>query len=194
MNNINKRNPNDYVGIIYERFIATKEQVKIRKEQIRKCEHKFVKLQDDIYECLLCGVTNKFREVETQISKSIISLNLVTIETEMYKELTEIEGSTDRINLISKIAINSKHARLLYEIAKLVEPNLPDEEIAKVMYILNELQNEEEKNNLASIDEAKLLIAKYSRYLKCNDKNVIIDKPPRIVRTRKVQQKAKSNK
>ena len=194
MNNANKINPNDYVGIIYDRFIAAKEQVKLRKVQIRKCEHKFVMLQEGTYECLLCGLTNKFREVETQISKSIISINLVTIETEMYEELTEKETSTDRINLISKISINSKHARLLYEIAKLVEPNLPDEEIAKVMYILNELENEYEKNNLASINEAGLLIAKYSRYLKCNAKNIIIDKSPRIVRIRKMQQKAKSNK
>lgn len=183
MNNINKKNPNDYVGIIYDNFVATEAQIKDRKEQIRKCEHKFIELQDGIYECLLCGVTNKFKKVEQQISKSIIVSNLATPETMMYKELFETGGLICKINLMSRIKIDSKHASLLYEIAKFVEPYLPDEEIVKVMYILDKLENADEKNNLASIDDARILITRYRRFLKCNAKEDIIDNPPKIVRT-----------
>ena len=162
----------------------SQEEEKERINEIRNCNHLFVKVRErvnsydsnadsSIIECVHCGVTNKFVDLEhtlTKYNKSLdyyvltryhsndIIYNECTIETDM---MNEIIRDNKPIRLMSNEIIRSLHPIVLYDIAKFLYPEASDEELFSVMKELNELETSEEKNKLCSIFDAKELIERY---------------------------------
>lgn len=156
-----------------------------RINEIKNCNHLFVKLRDydqssyypnvdlAVVECVHCGVTNKFKDLEYTLSKYRKSLeyyvltrfhyvdveyNESTIESIMINELSNEYISN---HLMSNHVLRSSHPSVLYDIAKFLNNDGSNEELFSIMIELNNLESQEEKNKINSIFDAKELIERY---------------------------------
>ena len=160
------------------------EEEKERIDEIRKCNHLFVKVRERvnsydsnadsrIIECVHCGLTNKFMDLEhtlTKYNKSLdyyvltryhnndVTYNECTIETLLMNEMIK---NNEPIRLMSEGIIRSLHPIVLYDIAKFLYPEESNEELFSVMKKLDEIETSEEKTRLCSIFDAKELIERY---------------------------------
>ena len=175
---------NDMMAQCSRRLIkVSKEEEQARINEIRECKHLFVKLKDIregdneqntiVVECVHCGVTNKYRDLEKTLLKYQKSLdyyiitafhrtdfeyNSATIETLM---MNEIEQSGEKIELMSNDVIRTLHPGLLYQLAKQIKPDSTNEELFIIMKELNELESNREKNQLSNIDDTDELVQRY---------------------------------
>ena len=175
---------------------CTKKLIKVSKEEeikrineIENCNHLFVKVRDyntsyygdldlSAVECVHCGVTNKYRDLEKVMQKYRKSLdyyvlthwhytdveyNDVTIETIM---MDKIKDENQELNMMSNEVLRSFHPGVLYEIAKIINEDAENYELFEIMKKLNELETFEEKNKLNSVEEATSLIERYKEEIK----------------------------
>lgn len=173
-----KYNCNDYFQYLYRSSLSTEIRDN-RKSQIIECEHKFVLLkeggwnscggfhssdyeyEDDIVECVSCGLTNKYKDLECSLGHGVLSslfpysyTSVETLEFDVYSKDKDIE-------LISDLVIDSRHTPLLYRIAKKMFPEEIDKILVEVMFRLNEIENIEEKMNMNTVDDAKDLMDRF---------------------------------
>ena len=166
-----------------------------RINEINNCNHLFVKLRDydktefsninlTVYECVHCGVTNKFMDLETTIPKYRKSAKYFILTKLHYtdfefKNITNesimMNGiSIDYINnnLMSDKVLRSLHPGILYDIARLINEDATNEELFDIMEELHNLETIEERKKLNTIFDAKELI---ERYFNTIDKEYISD-------------------
>ena len=174
---------NDLMAQCLKRLIKTTEnEEQNRINEINNCNHLFVKLRDsennNIVECVHCGVTNKYHELETTMTKcqksleyyvrtnlhlKDVSFNEMTIESMMMNKILE---NNPNISMLSDRVIRTDHPGLLYEIAKSINPDADTEELFEIMYALHELETVEEKKKLNSIEVSQELIKRYKESIK----------------------------
>ena len=165
-----------------------------RQEEIRRCNHLFVKLKEgeeyfgihstdycrtahDV-ECVHCGLTNKFIKIEEIIEAKDFDFylsghNSQTIETQMFKEIFKksyVRGGktfcNSNINLISDECLKTCHPNLLYLLAIQINPYGSYQEIFEIMKKLNLLETPQEQIRLQTVEQAKDLIERYYESLK----------------------------
>lgn len=160
-----------------------------RRKQIRACNHEFVLLKEggwdscggfdstdyeydyNIVECVHCGVTNKYKHTEeameiTPESGIIYPGIRKSVETVEFDSIFGREYSDKYdVNLISALVIDSKHAKLLYDIAKQINPLADNEKLVKIMHTLNLMETEDEKYKLNTIEESRELIIRYCTFM-----------------------------
>lgn len=176
---------NDILAQCSEKLVKlSDEEQNKRINEIRNCNHLFVKLREKnvdateniaIVECVHCGVTNKYQDVEktvirfrksleyyllTKFKKNNIEYNSETIETMMMREILNVD---DNINMLSKEGIRTLHPGLLYQLAKRIHEDASDEEIFLIMQKLNDLETASEKIKLLSVDDASNLLGRYNK-------------------------------
>ena len=160
-----------------------------RINEIRSCNHLFVKLRDfdtstydgidlSVVECVHCGVTNKYKELERVMRKYRRSLEIYvrsrlhttnaeyndqTIESMLMDEIKEHNG---KLNLMSDEVIRTFHPGLLYRLANIINPTADDKELFGIMKELNNLETTEERNKLNNENDAIELIDRYSEKVK----------------------------
>ena len=69
------------------------------------------------------------------------------------------------VNLISSQVVDSKHAKIFYDVAKEIYPYASNEKIVDIMYKLSLLETNSEKMNLNSVEDAKNLIIRYCTFM-----------------------------
>ena len=170
-------------------IVKTKEEEQLRIDEIKNCNHLFVKLRDyntsfygnldlSVIECVHCGVTNKYKDLERVLQKYRHSLDLyvltklhytnvdyneTTIETVM---MDKIKDENKELNMMSNEVIRSFHPGVLYQSAMIIKPDGSNFELFQIMKKLNELETFEEKNKLNSVDDASDLINRYKEEIK----------------------------
>lgn len=181
---------NDMMAQCSKRLIkVSKEEEEKRINEINGCEHLFVKLRDydtsyydnldlSVVECVHCGVTNKYRDLERVMQKYRRSLdyyvltkwhytnveyNETTIETMM---MNKIKDENNKLNMMSNEVLRSFHPGVLYQIAKSINPEADNTELFEVMKKLNELETFEERNKLNNLEDATSLIERYQKEVK----------------------------
>ena len=163
---------------------TTKEEEQKRIEEINNCNHLFVKLRDydtshynnldlSVVECVHCGVTNKYRDLErvmerykrsldyyvlTKFHYTNVEYNDETIESIMMRK---IKSENPNLPMISDKILRSLHPGVLYKLAKLINPEADNNELFEIMQELNNLETFEEKNKLNNIFDATDLIERY---------------------------------
>ena len=187
---IEKLNLNDtYAQFLRKIRKQSDEEVEKRKNEIIKCNHLFIKLEDGVYiggfhssdcyyepsivECVHCGLTNKFNKLEELYNdRDYLSyfLNTKTIESDMFNEIFRnyyLRGgkSFDEsgFNLISNESLNTYHPSILYRLALSIKEDASNEEIFEIMKELSELETHEERFRLQSIKDASLLVERYKK-------------------------------
>lgn len=188
-----KYNCNDYFQYLYRSSFNRGEAQfrEERKKQIRKCNHEFVLLKEggwcggfnssdyeydyNIIECVHCGVTNKYEELEQILREEQVSIFpkiKLSVETEEFNSIFN-KPYSDRydVNLISSQVIDSKHAKILYDVAKKIYPYASNEKIIDIMYNLNLLETDSEKMNLNTVEDTKELIIRYCTFMIQTHKN-----------------------
>lgn len=184
-----KYNCNDYFQYLYRSSFNRGEAQfrEERKKQIRGCNHEFIILKkggwdncggfdssDYVYdynviECVHCGVTNKYEELEQILREEQVSIFpkiKLSVETEEFNLIFD-KPYSDRndVNLISSRVIDSKHAKILYDVAKKINPYASNEKIVDIMYKLSLLETNSEKMNLNTVEDAKDLIIRYCTFM-----------------------------
>lgn len=161
-----------------------------RKKEIKNCNHLFI-LKEKGYvvpgfhssdyeyvqnkvECVCCGLTNKFKEIEEYIFYKYplgFGYNSRTLESQMFYEIFSNAYLRDGksfnesvINLISEEALETYHPKLLYQIAIMAKPRANNEEIFEIMKNLHSLENNQEKLRLQTIEQAEDLIQRYKNF------------------------------
>lgn len=187
-----------------------KEYLNKRRTEMRKCNHQFVLLQKggwnncggfdstdyeyehNIVECVHCGLTNKYKDIECIVhspsggisyTSSQIGISVETQEFDSYFA-NDYSDKYD-VNLISTRIINSKHAVLLYEIAKTICPPKDNEKLVEIMYKLSLLETSSEKRNLNTLEDAKELIIRYCFFMNkvLSDYNRSGKRRPKLVKS-----------
>lgn len=181
---------NDMMAQCSKRLIKiSKEEEEKRINEINNCDHLFVKLRDydtsyydnldlSVVECVHCGVTNKYRDLERVMQKYRRSLdyyvltkwhytnveyNETTIETMM---MNKIKDENQELNMMSNEVLRSFHPEVLYQIAKSINPEADNTELFEMMKKLNELETFEERNKLSNLEDATSLIERYQKEVK----------------------------
>ena len=156
-----------------------------RISEINECDHLFIKLRDydnnmgnndlSIVECVHCGVTNKYYDLERVLAKYKKSLDYyvltnyhytnvkyddATIESLMMDRLIQ---SHTKLNMISDKTLHTYHPGVLYKVAKIINPQASNEELFEIMQQLAEIETFEEKTKLNNIYDATDLIERYKK-------------------------------
>lgn len=184
-----KYNCNDYFQYLY-RSSFNREEAQFREErkkQIRGCNHEFVLLKEggwnncggfdstdyvydyNVIECVHCGVTNKYKELEQILREEQVSIFpkiKLSVETEEFNLIFN-KPYSDRfdVNLISSRVIDSNHVKILYDVAKKIYPYESNQKIVDIMHKLSLLETNSEKMNLNSVEDAKDLIIRYYTFM-----------------------------
>lgn len=178
----------------------TKEEQEQRKKEVSECNHEFALLKETEYygalhssdcstepavvQCVHCGFTNKFIQLENQLIASGVLQRLLTedgwsfcwkyfpygnaepFESKLFMEMKP------EINLIStKEPIPSLHISLLYQVAVELCGEVSLEEIWNVMKNLHDLETVHEKLYTFSKDDLQDLIKRYQESTKLVRKN-----------------------
>ena len=201
MEDYKKRLTNDDFGQCLRKLRKQPEDIVIkRKEEMEKCNHLFVLLKkgevvggfhssdyyydQNIVECVHCGLTNKFIKIEERFLEpgSNYTHNTLfpshynerTLETgmflEIFKDAYRRGGKAfdeSVINLISKEPLYTTHSGFLYKMALTINPNGSYEELFQIMKELWQIETREEKLQLLTLDKAEELIKRY--YISKND-------------------------
>lgn len=69
------------------------------------------------------------------------------------------------VNLISSQVIDSKHAKIFYDVANKIYPYASNEKIVDIMHMLSLLETNSEKMNLNTVGDAKDLIIRYCIFM-----------------------------
>lgn len=184
-----KYNCNDYFQYLY-RSCFNRGEVQFREErkkQIRGCNHEFILLKEggwnncggfdssdyvyeyNVIECVHCGVTNKYEELEKILREDQVSIFpkiKLSVETEEFNLIFN-KPYSDKfdVNLISSQVVDSKHAKILYNVAKEIYPYASNEKIVDIMHMLSLLETNSEKMNLNTVGDAKDLIIRYCIFM-----------------------------
>jgi len=195
MGDYKKRLTNDDFGQCLRKLRKQPVDIVIkRKEEMEKCNHLFILLKEgewingfhssdccyepNIVECVHCGLTNKFMEIEERFLEPGSNYthntlfpshyNKKTLETEIFIKTFKnayIRGGKSfdesAINLISKEPLYTTHPGFLYEMALMIKPNGNDEELFQIMKELWQIETREEKLQLLTLDKAEILIKRY---------------------------------
>lgn len=181
---------NDMMAQCTKKLIkGSKEDEEKRIREIEQCNHLFVKLREQVsssdndadlsvIECVHCGVTNKYKDLERVMQKyrrsmdyyvltnwhyTDVTYNDVTIETLM---IDKIKDANTQLPMMSNEILRSFHPGVLYQIAKFINPNADNTELFEMMEHLNGLETFEERNKLNNISDAKDLIDRYQQEIK----------------------------
>ena len=181
---------NDMMAQCSKRLIKiSKEEEEKRIHEIENCNHLFVKIRDydtsqydnadlSVVECVRCGVTNKYENLERVMEKyrrsldyyvltnfhyTNIEYNDVTIETVM---MNKIKAQSSQLNMMSDGIIRSFHPGLLYKLATIIAPAASNDELFNIMLKLDELETFEERNKLDSVFDATDLVERYKKEVK----------------------------
>ena len=176
---------NDMMAQVSKKLIkVSQEEEEKRINEIRNCNHLFVKLRDfdtstyegldlSVVECVHCGVTNKYKDLEYVMGKYRRSLDLYVLNklhytNVEYNETTiesrlmdEIKDRGVKLNMMSDNVIRTFHPGVLYQIAKMIYPEASNERLFEIMQELNKLETPEEKNKLNTLNDATDLILRY---------------------------------
>lgn len=184
-----KYNCNDYFQYLYRSsFDREKEHFREeRKKQIRGCNHEFVLLKEggwnncggfdssdyvydyNVIECVHCGVTNKYEELEQILREDQVSIFpkiKLSVETEEFNLIFN-KPYSDKfdVNLISSQVIDSKHVKILYDVVKKIYPYASNQKTVDIMYKLNLLETNSEKMNLNTVEDSENLIIRYCTFM-----------------------------
>ena len=178
---------NDMMAQVSKKLIkVSEEEEQKRINEIKSCNHLFVKLRDfdtstydgldlSVVECVHCGVTNKYKELErvmkkyqrsldfyvlTKLHYTNVQYNEQTIESKM---MDEIKAENNELNMMSDDVIRTFHPGVLYKIAKIINPEAENAELFEIMQELNKLETTEEKNKLNNTFDATDLIRRYQK-------------------------------
>ena len=165
---------NDEYAQYIKSMNRTPEDAILKRTNMQTCKHLFIKLKEKTYitdqkynhiivECLHCGLTNKYRMLEDFFRIKEIArkpYNERTIETKVYMEIIKDESD---LPLISEEVLATNHPRLLYFLAKTIEPTAQDNELFTIMNELNNLETPEEKQRLRTYEQASSLLNRYQK-------------------------------
>ena len=181
-----------------------------RKNEMCKCNHLFVKLREKRYcgalhssdcldipsllECVHCGLTNKYEDferldVEIEMEKGIYDSerHKYTMETimfhKLYKDAFGRCGKSfdeSKFKLISDEVIRTDHPRLLYDLAKSINPKGNNKELFNIMKELNEIETDLEKFKLNKVEECSDLLERYKESKLPKAKKLILEEPKSI--------------
>ena len=178
--------------------IVPNEILEKRQEEIKQCHHLFVKLrkgkrtcgchstdyyQDaDEVECVYCGLTNRFNQIEIILEKQYIEYfktfrgmlssstryNKKTLESEMFEKIFKasyLRGgksfNNSDLNLISEECLLTYHPKILYQLALQINPTGSKEEMFEIMKTLHSLETSQERLRLQNIEQATELLDRY---------------------------------
>ena len=181
-----------------------------RQEQIRNCNHLFVKIRvgkevhgfnstdyykdPDEVECLHCGLTNRYNQIETILEKeyiecfqtfrimtpSLTRYNKRTLESQLFTEIFKksyVRGGksfkNSTLNLISEECLLTYHPSLLYRLALQINPSGNNDELFEIMKQLHSLETNQEKIRLQTEEQAISLL---KRYYALTPKNLVLRK------------------
>ncbi len=160
------------------------ENTLIKKANMLNCQHLFVKLKDKDYsldsglidqdynsievECVYCGLTNKFRQLEDFFIIKQMALDPYrekTLETKIFESLYNSVNIKDEsvLALISPSVLETYHPGLLYHLALIIKPNASLDELFAIMNALNNLETNQEKLRLKKDEQATALLKRYKR-------------------------------
>lgn len=163
-----------------------KEYEDLRREQISKCNHLFVVLRKsktiptvfytspeekfitEKVECIHCGLTNKFFELDREELHNPINDRYLgaSIESKIFTEIVPnarnpFGFNNKKLNLISEKILSSDHVSLLYNLALSLNPNGTNEELFDIMTELHNLENTQERLRLRTLEQAGYLLERY---------------------------------
>lgn len=166
--------------------IVSTEFTQKRQEEIRNCNHLFIKLRQgekvfghhstDYYkganevECVHCGLTNRFNKIEEalDIKYALTVYNKKTIESQMFEEVFNDSYFRDgksfnnsEVNLINEECLLTCHPGLLYRLALKINPLGNNEELFEIMKQLHLLETDQEKIRLQTEEQAISLLDRY---------------------------------
>ena len=158
-----------------------KQYINQRKEEIKTCNHLFLKLYDKEYiggchssdcydnpaivECVHCSLTNKFKYFEEVIDYDCKNQ---TIESSMFDEIfrnnyrrSGKSFNHSVFNIISDSVLKTDQGTLLYKLALIINPQGTNEELFDIMTKLNELETNLEKWKLSKVEQCGDLLDRY---------------------------------
>lgn len=158
-------------------------EIKEKRMKMKQCEHEFIIVKkfdfndegrywydDDIIECVHCGLSNKYIPFERLLlADSKINRTpkpKLSVESEEFNLIypDRFQYGNNAI-LFSNIIIDSKHISLLYQIACFIKSDASANEIAEIMFKLNLLETKEERKYLSNIKDAENLIKRYYSFM-----------------------------
>ena len=172
----------------YAQYISSlnlpEENALIKKTNMLNCQHLFVKIKekdnsldssliDQNYnsievECVHCGLTNKFRQLEDFFRIKQMALDPYrdkTLESKIFESLFKKVNLEDEslITLISNDVLETYHPGLLYRLALTLNPNANLDELFAIMNALNSLETSQERLRLKKDEQATDLLKRYKR-------------------------------
>ena len=186
--------------------------IKQREREINDCNHLFLKIRKKEYcgsyhssdcmsippllECVHCGLTNKFEDhervdIEIKMERGIYGYreHQHTIETIMFHKIYKdafIRCGKDfdesKLNIISDEVIRTDQARLLYELAKDINPKGKNEELFTIMKEINEIETDLEKFKLSKVSDCKELLIRYKESKSLNYKKKLVMKDNNVLK------------
>ena len=168
----------------------------IKKTNMLNCQHLFVKIKekdnsldssliDQNYnsikvECVHCGLTNKFHQLEDFFRIKQMALEPYkdkTLESKIFESLFKKVNIEDEslITLISNDVLETYHPGLLYHLALTLNPSASLDELFAIMNALNSLETPQERLRLKKEEQAIDLLKRYKQV-----------KPKILTKTRKM--------
>lgn len=123
---------------IYSQFIdSTHKNKKLRENEVKKCNHAFILIDNNYIECYKCGLTNKYSLVKKEYGSLKEYIN---DECELFNKYCNIND----FNQLEMIKTN--HLHILYLLAKKLRPFSNKKKLLQIMKILNEIETDIEKD------------------------------------------------
>ena len=122
---------------IYSQFIdSTHKNKKLRENEVKKCNHLFVLIDNNYIECSKCGLTNKYSFVKKEYGALKEYIN---DECELFNKYCSVYD----FNQLEMIKTN--HLHILYLLAKKLKPFSNEKKLLQIMKILDEIETDIEK-------------------------------------------------
>ncbi len=163
---------NDLFNQCAQLFNLSPQERYLRHHEMCTCNHGFMWLTDDnerkehVYECLKCGMTNKFRNLELHFMTPSCKYTVETLEYEAARSRIE-DG---RYNIINPDRpSNMLHPRILYQVSRELNLfySLDDPSCYHDLFSLIErlryTETPEESYSISTFDDCKDLIARYKK-------------------------------
>lgn len=145
---------------IYSRFIDSTHLNKIfREKEVKKCHHLFIKVDpkdNKVVECAKCGITNKYL-----IPKEIYIETYGPLKEYINDEVELFNKYHRQYNLNDLESIETNHIRILYIMSKKLRPFSKEDKIVEIMKVLNEMEDDIEKEYTFDICDLYYLIKRY---------------------------------
>ena len=129
---------------IYSQFINSLHlNKKQRENEVKKCNHLFIKINTNKIECCKCGLTNKFFDIKKEYIDSYGPLKeYANDECYLFSKYSNIDIIDKELDVI-----NTNHICILYKLSRRIKPFSDEKKIIQIMKILNEIETSIEKEN-----------------------------------------------